>query len=245
MLFRLSLQGIFSLVCLVWVWSSSFANTPLPPSPLSLMLQQAQQAVVSLYVEKSQADMSSQKSQSPDVLRHPDQDLALGSGVILTSKGLIITSYHLVKEAQKIEVVLFDGRKSSAKILHINPALDLALLKCSASLIRPLPTLPLGPEVSPQVGETVWAIGHLDGLPQSVSQGIIAFPGRKLPTYPAARLIQTDILLGPGSSGGALVNQQGALIGITTAIFGGPRFCSNIGFAVGVPLIKSMLSSLP
>ena len=179
----------------------------------------------------------------PDAALQPA--MAAGSGVIVDGeRGFVITNFHVVRNAQAIEVALKDGRKLRATLLGAAPGLDLAVLKVGANN---LPTLPLGESGKLQVGDYVVAIGNPFGLGQTVTSGIVSATDRPLGQGDTRRFIQTDAPINPGNSGGALINLHGELIGINSALFSPSQSESGagnvgIGFAIPSDVVKQVLA---
>ena len=156
----------------------------------------------------------------------------MGSGVIVSPEGYILTNHHVIEGAEAIEVNLNDGRRAMAKVIGTDPETDLALLKIELSQ---LPVIVLGQVDSLQVGDAVLAIGNPFGVGQTVTSGIVSALGRKqLGINTFENFIQTDAAINPGNSGGALVDVHGALMGINTAIYSRSGGNMGIGFAVPV-----------
>ena len=180
----------------------------------------------------------------PDAALQPA--MAAGSGVIVDGdKGFVITNFHVVRNAQAIEVTLKDGRKYRAQPIGVAPNLDLAVLKIDA---RGLPTLPLGDSRKLEVGDYVVAIGNPFGLGQTVTNGIVSATDRPLGQGDSRRFIQTDAPINPGNSGGALINLHGELIGINSALFSPTASESSagnvgIGFAIPSSVVKDVLAA--
>ena len=163
---------------------------------------------------------------------------AVGSGIILSTDGYVLTNHHVVEQAGEIEVQLMDDRRFPAKVVGKDARTDLALLKIEAS---GLPVLPLGDSDKLEVGELVLAIGNPFGLDHSVSLGIVSRKGRALGGPEVFDdYIQTDASVNPGNSGGPLINMRGEVIGINTAIIPNRR----VAFAIPVNLAKSLLPEL-
>ncbi len=163
---------------------------------------------------------------------------AVGSGIILSADGYVLTNQHVVEQAGEIDVQLMDERKFPAKVVGKDARTDLALLKIEAN---GLPLLPLGDSDKLEVGELVLAIGNPFGLDHSVSLGIVSRMGRALGAPEAFDdYIQTDASVNPGNSGGPLINMRGEVIGINTAIIPNRR----VAFAIPVNLAKSLLPEL-
>jgi serine protease Do len=167
---------------------------------------------------------------------------SLGSGVIVADSGVILTANHVVEGAREIMAVLPDGRSVAAKLLGNDPATDVAVLKVDAA---DLPSVPLGNSDSARIGDVVLAFGNPFGLGQTVTMGIISATGRSsvgLVDY--ENFIQTDAAINPGNSGGALVDVQGRLIGINTAIFSRSGGYQGIGFAVPINMARSVMDGI-
>ncbi len=166
----------------------------------------------------------------------------LGSGVIISPEGYILTNNHVVEGADEIEVILADTRKAKAKVIGTDPDTDLAILKID---LDKLPVIVLGNSESLQVGDQVLAIGNPFGVGQTVTGGIVSALGRnKLGINTFENFIQTDAAINPGNSGGALVDTTGALMGINTAIYSRSGGSMGIGFAIPVSTAKQVLESI-
>lgn len=166
----------------------------------------------------------------------------MGSGVIVSDDGYIVTNNHVVQNADEIEVLLGDKRKFSAKLVGTDPKTDLAVIKIEASQLS---VLPWGNSGNLQVGEMVMAVGNPFGLNQTVTLGIISAVGRaNMGIVDYEDFIQTDAAINPGNSGGALVNLRGELIGINTAIFSRSGGYMGIGFAIPSNMVKNVMNSL-
>ena len=166
----------------------------------------------------------------------------LGSGVIISPEGYILTNNHVVEGADEIEVILLDSRKAKAKVIGTDPDTDLAILKID---LDKLPVIVLGNSESLQVGDQVLAIGNPFGVGQTVTGGIVSALGRnKLGINTFENFIQTDAAINPGNSGGALVDTSGALMGINTAIYSRSGGSMGIGFAIPVSTAKQVLESI-
>lgn len=170
------------------------------------------------------------------------REQGLGSGVIVTQDGYIVTNNHVVDGADELTVSLPDKRTFKAKVIGTDPKTDVAVVKIDASN---LPVLPWGDAGQLQVGEMVLAIGNPFGLSQTVTMGIISAVGRaNMGIVDYEDFIQTDAAINPGNSGGALVNLKGELIGINTAIFTQSGGYMGIGFAIPSNMAKSVMNSL-
>ena len=166
----------------------------------------------------------------------------LGSGVIVSSSGYILTNNHVVEGADEIEVVLNDTRKTRAKVIGTDPDTDLAILKID---LEKLPVIVLGNSDELQVGDPVLAIGNPFGVGQTVTGGIVSALGRnQLGINTFENFIQTDAAINPGNSGGALVDVNGNLLGINTAIYSRSGGSMGIGFAIPVSTAKQVLEGI-
>jgi serine protease Do len=177
----------------------------------------------------------------------PQPEQGFGSGVILTPDGYIATNNHVVEDAEKggIEVVMHDKIRYKAKLIGTDPSTDLAVIKIDA---KNLPVAALGNSDKVQIGELVLAIGNPLGLTSTVTAGIVSATGRNIniihDSYNIEDFIQTDAAINPGNSGGALVNMNGEVIGINTAIATTNQRYQGYGFAVPVNLLKTVASDL-
>ncbi|MES3002657.1 MAG: trypsin-like peptidase domain-containing protein [Pseudomonadota bacterium] len=216
-----------------------------PPGSFRLAALKASAAVVSINTSKA-----------PD--RHPHANdpwfrfffgeqgavpqAGLGSGVIISPDGYILTNNHVVEGADEIEVVLNDSRRSIAKVIGTDPDTDLAILKIT---LDRLPVITLGNSDALQVGDQVLAIGNPFGVGQTVTGGIVSALGRnQLGINTFENFIQTDAAINPGNSGGALVDANGLLMGINTAIYSRSGGSMGIGFAIPVSTAKLVLEGI-
>ncbi len=208
-------------------------------------VSRAAPAVVNIYTEK-QMDTDSEYYLNPNFRRRyntgtsqENAQKTLGSGVIVDTSGLILTNNHVINSADRILVLLNDGRYTSAELLGVDKNNDLAVLKIN---MPNLIAIDIGHSNKARVGDVVLAIGNPLGVGQSVSQGIISATGRwNLGINNAENFIQTDAAINPGNSGGALVDAQGQLIGINTAMLDESGSSVGISFAVPVDTaIKSL-----
>jgi len=168
---------------------------------------------------------------------------SLGSGVIVSPQGIILTNHHVIEGADEIEVAFADGRKRNAKLIGSDPETDIAVLKIDATDL-PSP-ITLGKMESVQVGDVVLAIGNPFGVGQTVTSGIVSALGRsQLGINTFENFIQTDAAINPGNSGGALVDTKGNLIGINTAIYSRSGGNMGIGFAIPINTVKQVMESI-
>ncbi len=170
------------------------------------------------------------------------QKTGLGSGVILSADGYILTNNHVVEGADEIEISLTDGRRTRAAIIGTDPESDLAVLKID---LDQLPVIVLGNSDHIAVGDSVLAIGNPFGVGQTVTSGIVSALGRnQLGINTFENFIQTDAAINPGNSGGALVDVNGHLLGINTAIYSRSGGSMGIGFAIPVTTAKMVLEGI-
>jgi len=167
---------------------------------------------------------------------------SLGSGVIVSEDGYVLTNHHVINGADQIQVALSDGREILAEVIGTDPESDLAVLRID---LDNLPVIELADSGGVAVGDVSLAIGNPFGVGQTVTMGIISATGRShlgLNTY--EDFIQTDAAINPGNSGGALINAEGSLVGINTAIFSRSGGSQGIGFAIPANLARSILEDL-
>lgn len=171
-----------------------------------------------------------------------EQQAGLGSGVIMSPEGYILTNNHVVEGADEIEVVLADRRQTTARVIGADPESDLAVLKIE---LDELPVIVLGNSDALQVGDRVLAIGNPFGVGQTVTSGIVSALGRdQLGINTFENFIQTDAAINPGNSGGALTDVNGDLLGINTAIYSRSGGSMGIGFAIPVSTARHVLESI-
>lgn len=241
---------------------SPTSNTLNPGAPFSVALERsltepttsyraaakkAMPAVVNIYTSK-QVRAPRNPLESDPVFRRffgdqsPQQTQrvsSLGSGVIVNSEGYILTNHHVVAAADEIEVLLSDGRTAPAKIVGTDPETDLAVIRLD---LKNLPTITFGNASKAEVGDVVLAIGNPFGVGQTVTMGIISALGRThLGINTFEDFIQTDAPINPGNSGGALVDIQGNLIGVNSAIFSKTGGSQGIGFAIPEHIAKKVM----
>jgi serine protease Do len=167
-----------------------------------------------------------------------------GSGVIVSSDGVVLTNNHVVEQADEIRVLLHDGREVEAKVIGTDPGTDLAVLRLEG---KPggLKPLAIGDSTKMRLGDAVLAIGNPFGVGQTVTMGIVSAMGRsRLGIVDYEDFIQTDAAINPGNSGGALVNLQGELIGINTAILSRTGGYQGVGLAIPTRLVRPVMASL-
>jgi len=217
-------------------------------------VKKAMPAVVNIFTSKKPRSSPHQDFLEDPAFRHffgdqfddmdtPSQpENSLGSGVIVSAKGLILTNNHVIATADSIEVALSDGRKLSAKVVGTDPDTDLALIKVDADN---LPAITFASSDKLSVGDVVLAIGNPFGVGQTVTQGIVSALGRThLGINIYENFIQTDASINPGNSGGALIDTEGNLVGINSAIYSRSGGSMGIGFAIPATLARQVTEQI-
>jgi Do/DeqQ family serine protease len=217
----------------------------MPGGSFRLAAQKAAPAVVSINVQQKARSKNRRADPWFRFFEEPEDESSgagMGSGVIVSSDGYILTNHHVIEGAEGIEVTLNDGRSAMAKVIGTDAETDLALLKID---LPKLPSIVLGQMESLQVGDAVLAIGNPFGVGQTVTSGIVSALGRKqLGINTFENFIQTDAAINPGNSGGALVDANGLLMGINTAIYSRSGGNLGIGFAVPVSTATQVMAAL-
>ncbi|MER9896211.1 DegQ family serine endoprotease [Mesorhizobium sp. M0119] len=168
----------------------------------------------------------------------PRAQSSLGSGVLVDPTGIVVTNFHVVKDADQVKVATADGREFDSKVLLKDETLDLAVLKISSD--KPFPVIVIGDSDALEVGDLVLAIGNPFGVGQTTTSGIISAVARShIGVSDSSFFIQTDAAINPGNSGGALVNMGGQLIGINTAIYSRSGGSIGIGFAIPSNMVRA------
>ena len=223
----------------------SVGGTAAPVGSFRAAAQKASPAVVSINTSKTAK--RDPRSNDPWFKfffgeQNSQPQTGLGSGVIVSSTGYILTNNHVVEGADEIEVVLNDGRQTIAKVIGTDPDSDLAVLKID---LDRLPVIVWGAGDAVQVGDQVLAIGNPFGVGQTVTSGIVSALGRnQLGINTFENFIQTDAAINPGNSGGALVDVNGHLAGINTAIYSRSGGNMGIGFAIPVATARQVLDGI-
>ncbi len=230
------------------------ATLPIIASPgsYSAAAKKAMPAVVNIFTSKSAAINPHQQFLDDPLFRHffgdqqqedqPQRENSLGSGVIVSEQGLILTNHHVVEAADEIEVALADGRTMPARVVGTDPETDLAVLKVD---VKDLPAITFADSEKSSVGDVVLAIGNPFGVGQTVTQGIISALGRNhLGINTFENFIQTDAPINPGNSGGALIDTDGNLVGVNSAIYSRSGGSMGIGFAIPVSLAKQVMEQI-
>ncbi|MES2100199.1 MAG: trypsin-like peptidase domain-containing protein [Pseudomonadota bacterium] len=240
----------------------SITSSPAQPLPVALAggavtsysaaAQRASPAVVSITASKAPARSArsddpvfqfffGDRSRAPGGARAEPQ-IGLGSGVIVSGEGYLLTNNHVIEGADDIEVMLTDGRQARAKLVGTDPETDVAVLKIE---LDKLPSITFGDAEKLQVGDVVLAIGNPFDVGQTVTSGIVSALGRnKLGINVFENFIQTDAAINPGNSGGALVDAAGNLLGINTAIYSRTGGSLGIGFAIPVTTARQVMEAL-
>lgn len=220
-------------------------RTEFAPGSLAAAAQKAMPAVVSINTSKEVRDPRMNDPWFQFFFGNQigtQQQAGLGSGVIVSPDGYILTNNHVVEGANQIEVTLADGRQANATIIGTDPETDLAVLKIG---LDKLPVIVLGNSDHAVVGDTVLAIGNPFGVGQTVTSGIVSALGRsELGINTFENFIQTDAAINPGNSGGALVDVEGNLLGVNTAIYSRSGGSMGIGFAIPVSTAKIVMDGL-
>ena len=225
------------------------------PRNFSALSEKAGPAVVNIQVEKAARSVMHPMHNGRGGRNHPFRDFfgnpfgdrtprphkqsGLGTGFIIDREGYIVTNNHVVEDADKIKVVLQDEREFEATIVGRDPQTDLALIKVASD--KDLPAVPLGRSSELEVGEWVVAIGNPFGLEHTVTAGIVSAKGRMIGSGPYDDYIQTDASINPGNSGGPLLNMQGEVVGINTAIIASGQ---GIGFAIPIDMANDIVTQL-
>ncbi|HJV82476.1 Do family serine endopeptidase [Noviherbaspirillum sp.] len=209
--------------------------------------KRAMPAVVNIFTTKGAREPKTPFMDDPLFRRffgdqQEDRQFSLGSGVVVSPQGYVLTNNHVIETADEIEVALADGRKAVAKVVGADPETDLAVVKIN---LQNLPAIVLGHADQAKVGDVVLAIGNPFGVGQTVTMGIISALGRNhLGINTFENFIQTDAAINPGNSGGALIDVNGNLLGINTAIYSRSGGSLGIGFAIPVTTIKTVMESI-
>ena len=213
-------------------------------------VRRAMPAVVNIFTTKEARPQARQFNNDPFFRRffgegpntQDDKQFSLGSGVIVSSEGYILTNDHVIDGAEEMEVALADGRKIPAKLVGSDPDTDLAVIKVN---LKNLPSITLGRLDNAKVGDVVLAIGNPFGVGQTVTMGIISALGRNhLGINTFENFIQTDAAINPGNSGGALVDTNGHLLGINNVIYTRSGGSLGIGFAIPVTTVKTVMDAI-
>ncbi len=230
---------------------NNLGNTADRPASYADGVDRATPAVVNIYTTKLITERANPYADDPlyryfysenDGVPRERRENSLGSGVIVSNQGHILTNNHVIEGADEIAIALHDGRHTTAKVVGIDPDTDLAVLKME---LPNLPVITFGRSDQLRVGDVVLAIGNPYGVGQTVTSGIVSALGRSsLGVTTFENFIQTDAAINPGNSGGALTNAHGELIGINTVIFTESGGSHGIGFAIPTSLAKDVLTQI-
>ena len=252
-LLRSVIAGLALAFLVLYLWpnvNERFSHQPevvaeVPAAPVSYAdaVDRTAPSVVSIYtrkVELQQVSPRLQKILGSSYVARSRQDM--GSGVLVSEDGYILTNNHVISQVQNIRVGLWDGRFAAAQVIGSDPETDLAVLKID---LTGLPAAPLAENSSVRVGDVVLAIGNAFGLSHTVTMGIISATGRNdLRSVLYEDFIQTDAAINAGNSGGALINYRGEVIGINTRNVGQAQGAQNIGFAIPIAMAKDVMQQI-
>ena len=250
---RSVIAGLALAFIVLYLWpnvSERFSHQPAvitepPVAPVSFAdaVDRTAPSVVSIYtrtVELQQVSPRIQKILGSSYVARSRQDM--GSGVLVSEDGYILTNNHVINRVQNISVGLWDGRFAAAQVVGSDPETDLAVLKIDLS---GLPAAPLAEDAPVRVGDVVLAIGNAFGLSHTVTMGIISATGRNdLRSVLYEDFIQTDAAINAGNSGGALINHLGEVIGINTRNLGQAQGAQNIGFAIPIAMARDVMQQI-
>jgi serine peptidase DegS len=251
-LVRAIMAGLAIAFVVIYLWPSladrlnppvTPATTPAAPVSYANAVNRAAPAVVSIYTQSLQSQSKNPNTAARTGYRPLYRIRSdMGSGVLLSEDGYILTNKHVVNQVHNIRVSLWDGRIASAKIVGSDPETDLAVLKVD---LTGLPTAPIAEQSEVHVGDVVLAIGNALGLSHTVTMGIVSATGRNnLRSVLYEDFIQTDAAINAGNSGGALINANGDLIGINSRNLGGISGAQNIGFATPITQALGVMNQI-
>lgn len=203
-------------------------------------------AVVSIYSSRTRTTLEAPAAAGESARgappKAPPREISLGSGVIVSPDGYLLTNHHNIKAAEEIRVQLADGRQRAVSVVGTDPEADLALLRLDGP---GEPAIPVGSDQKLRVGDVVLAIGNPFGVGQTVTMGIVSGLGRdRLGINTYENFIQIDAAINPGNSGGALVNTRGELVGINSAIYSQSGGSHGIGFAIPIDMALDIMRQL-
>ncbi len=263
-LIKAAVAGLAAAFIILYLWPDLSHRQNAPPTPVASpspsvpgpgsyagAVEQAAPAVVNVNTSKLVTqrnpffdDPFMQRFFRDNPLLAPRRQLesSLGSGVIVSGDGYVLTNHHVIAEADEIQVTLSDGRRARASVVGADPESDIAVLKID---LDKLPVITFGDSEQLRVGDVVLAIGDPFGVGQTVTLGIVSATGRNhlgLNTF--ENFIQTDAAINPGNSGGALINAQGQLVGINSAIYSPSGGSLGIGFAIPVSIANGVMRQI-
>ena len=249
---RATMAGLAIAFVIIYLWPSladrlsrpvAPAITPAAPVSYAEAVNRAAPAVVSIYTRSLQPQSMDPDPEAGKGFRYLYRMRSdMGSGVLLSEDGYILTNHHVINYAHNIRISLWDGRVAPAKIVGSDPETDLAVLKVN---LTGLPTAPIAEQSEIHVGDVVLAIGNALGLSHTVTMGIVSATGRNnLRSVLYEDFIQTDAAINAGNSGGALINANGDLIGINSRNLGGISGAQNIGFATPISQALNVMNQI-
>ena len=252
-LIRSVIAGLAIAFIILYLWPSIserfspqtevIIKPPVAPVSYADAVDRTAPSVVSIYtrtVELQQVPPRLQKILGSSYIARSSQNM--GSGVLMSEDGYILTNNHVISQVQNISVGLWDGRFAVAQVVGSAPETDLAVLKID---LTGLPAAPLSNDASVRVGDVVLAIGNAFGLSHTVTMGIISATGRNdLRSVMYEDFIQTDAAINAGNSGGALINHRGEVIGINTRNVGQAQGAQNIGFAIPIAMANDVMRQI-
>ena len=222
--------------------------SPPPPAPSSRAFSAEEQTNIAVYeaVNRSVVNINTKATVATGLFLMEVPSEGAGSGVVLDRQGHVLTNFHVVEGAREIQVMLYDGSSHAARIVGIDPATDVAVVKVDApeEILHPVT---FGSSADLRVGQRVFAIGNPFGLERTLTTGIISSLNRSLPTRTGRTIksiIQTDAAINPGNSGGPLVDSGSHLIGMTTAIASRTGQSAGVGFAIPVGTLTRIVPQL-
>jgi Do/DeqQ family serine protease len=212
------------------------------------LVKETAPAVVNVYASKQARAVRSPFEGDPFFEKffgrqmRPRVQNSLGSGVIVDASGLVVTNFHVIRDADEVKVAMSDGREFTSKVLLKDESLDLAILKIDAP--EPFPVVPIGDSDALEVGDLVLAVGNPFGVGQTTTSGIVSALARShVGVSDFGFFIQTDAAINPGNSGGALINMAGQLVGVNTAIFSRSGGSIGIGFAIPSNMVRAVTAA--
>jgi serine peptidase DegS len=250
---RSIIAGLALAFVILYLWPNVAERINPPPettpeTPVAVVsyadaVDRAAPSVVSIYTRTVELTKTNPRTReifgSPYIAR---QLIDMGSGVLVSADGYILTNNHVISQVQNISVGLWDGRFATAEVVGSDPETDLAVLKVD---LTNLPAAPLAENSDVRVGDVVLAIGNAFGLSHTVTMGIVSATGRNaLRSVLYEDFIQTDAAINAGNSGGALVNYKGEVIGISTRNLGQMQGAQNIGFAIPIAMARDVMQQI-
>ncbi|MCW8925513.1 MAG: trypsin-like peptidase domain-containing protein [Xanthomonadales bacterium] len=252
-LLRSVIAGLALAFIILYLWPSVSQRFSPPPQPTTQApaapvsyadaVDRTAPSVVSIYTKSVELTQVPARLQRIFGSQYVARSIPkLGSGVLASADGYILTNNHVISQVQNISVGLWDGRFAAAQVVGSDPETDLAVLKIN---LTGLPAAPLATDSNVRVGDVVLAIGNAYGLSHTVTMGIISATGRNdLRSVMYEDFIQTDAAINSGNSGGALINYRGEVIGINTRNLGQAQGAQNIGFAIPITMARDVMQQI-